>query len=283
MEQEGLSNVEQERQPSLENIEPKSTKQPGADESVDGMDVDITEKAIIIPKTTGKDNSIAPPAVKRKRGRKPGVKNSNKENENSSNITKGSKRKRKQDGYNEEGNEEQILKEPKPKRARKSVAKKQPLQRAPLTPPLGPSPVSVKDLAAAKAETARDDRLKKIPFYREEIKEIFDYLCDRNVYWRNDLPKNKKFSNRDTRLLEKEVRKRVADILAGYPPEKEVMDAFEVEEERLKSLGGDTTGAEMEVENITGSEGGSKEDAEGEKAPVSMDFGSQIEAMSLDC
>ncbi|KAK6335819.1 hypothetical protein TWF730_003196 [Orbilia blumenaviensis] len=109
-----------------------------------------------------------------------------------------------------------------------------------LTPPPSPPPPSEAELAEANlqalSETERKERLKSIPYYYEEMKEIFDYLCDRGVYWKNDLPKNKKYSNRDTKLLEKEVRKRVSEVLEQYPKEKEVMEAFENDEKKLKDI-----------------------------------------------
>ncbi|RVD84699.1 uncharacterized protein DFL_006428 [Arthrobotrys flagrans] len=126
-----------------------------------------------------------------------------------------------------------------------------------LSPPPTPPPPTEAEIAeaAAKAtaESARKERLKLIPYYYEEMKEIFDYLCDRGVYWKNDLPKNKKYSNRDTKLLEKEVKKKALEILERYPKEKEVMKAFEEEEQKLKVLGerqeqGDSNEKETDID-----------------------------------
>ncbi|KAF3902718.1 hypothetical protein AA313_de0202202 [Arthrobotrys entomopaga] len=258
-------NVEHEDQTSLKEVEA-------------AMDVDTTDKETPTPKLTSKDDTSTPTGekpvpVKGKRGRKPGIKNSNKENTSKSgNTTKGSQKKRKQDGNtDDQGGEEQTSK----------TTQKQSYQQLVPTPPLTPPPPSPEELAAAKAEIARNDRLKKIPYYREEMKEIFEYLCDRNVYWRNDLPKNKKYSNRDTRLLEKEVKKKVADVLAGYPTEREVMDAFEEEEQRLKSIG-DNNVATGEAEAGNLNINGNGDDALGEKVAVVTNVGGDIEAMSLD-
>ncbi|KAF3187612.1 hypothetical protein TWF106_004748 [Orbilia oligospora] len=109
------------------------------------------------------------------------------------------------------------------------------------SPPPTPLPPTETELAEAaaktNAESARKERLKLIPYYYEEMKEIFDFLCDRGVYWKNDLPKNKRYSNRDTKLLEKEVKKKVLEVLESYPKEKCVMEAFEEAERKLKALG----------------------------------------------
>ncbi|KAK6505781.1 hypothetical protein TWF481_007673 [Arthrobotrys musiformis] len=115
---------------------------------------------------------------------------------------------------------------------------KHPKKLPPSPPPTPPPPP-----AESAADSARKERLKRLPYYYEEMKEIFDYLCDRSVYWKNDLPRNKKYSNRDTKLLEKEVKKKVLEMLEGYPREEAVMKVFEEAEERLKSLE-----AEMEAD-----------------------------------
>ncbi|KAF3910811.1 hypothetical protein ABW20_dc0103747 [Dactylellina cionopaga] len=150
-------------------------------------------------------------------------------------------RKRKEESDGKGGDEAKMSKLKRTRKASPSskTRKKSALSSLQLlTPPPSPpplNPVEVAELALkSKAEIARKERMKKIPYYREEMKEIFDYLCDRNVYWRNDLPKNKRYSNRDTKLLEKEVRKRIAEILELYPMEKVVMEAFEKEEAQLR-------------------------------------------------
>ncbi|KAF3250843.1 hypothetical protein TWF217_008456 [Orbilia oligospora] len=158
-------------------------------------------------------------------------------------------RKRKQDTLQAT---DEVKEEPKPKakrakNSRTSVSKGSKKQNPTISniqlpsPPPTPPPPTETELAAAaakiNAESARKERLKLIPYYYEEMKEIFDFLCDRGVYWKNDLPKNKRYSNRDTKLLEKEVKKKVLEILEGYPKEKFVMEAFEEAERKLKVLG----------------------------------------------
>ncbi|KAK6504397.1 hypothetical protein TWF506_002596 [Arthrobotrys conoides] len=155
-------------------------------------------------------------------------------------------RKRKQDilETTDEAKEEP---KPKSKRAKNSTSKGSKKQNSNLSnlqlpsPPPTPPPPTEAELAEAaakhSAESARKERLKLLPYYFEEMKEIFDFLCDRGVYWKNDLPKNKRYSNRDTKLLEKEVKKKVLEILEGYPKEQYVMKVFEEEERKLKALG----------------------------------------------
>ncbi|KAK6532716.1 hypothetical protein TWF281_006894 [Arthrobotrys megalospora] len=111
------------------------------------------------------------------------------------------------------------------------------LRCAPPSPPPPTEAELAEAVAKSAGEEARKERLKSIPYYYEEMKEIFDYLCDRGVYWKSDLPKNKRYSNRDTKLLEKEVKKNVLEVLGKYPKEKEVVEAFERKEEKLKILG----------------------------------------------
>ncbi|EGX49448.1 hypothetical protein AOL_s00078g481 [Orbilia oligospora ATCC 24927] len=158
-------------------------------------------------------------------------------------------RKRKQDTLQATDEIKEELK-PKAKRAKNpsTSASKGPKKQNPTasnlqlpSPPPTPPPPTETELAEAaaktNAESARKERLKLIPYYYEEMKEIFDFLCDRGVYWKNDLPKNKRYSNRDTKLLEKEVKKKVSEILESYPKEKFVMEAFEEAERKLKALG----------------------------------------------
>ncbi|KAF3311245.1 hypothetical protein TWF173_008542 [Orbilia oligospora] len=158
-------------------------------------------------------------------------------------------RKRKQDTL-QAADEVKEAPKPKAKRAKNpsTSASKGPKKQNPTasnlqlpSPPPTPPPPTETELAEAaaktNAESARKERLKLIPYYYEEMKEIFDFLCDRGVYWKNDLPKNKRYSNRDTKLLEKEVKKKVLEILESYPKEKFVMEAFEEAERKLKALG----------------------------------------------
>ncbi|KAK6336137.1 hypothetical protein TWF696_001704 [Orbilia brochopaga] len=214
----------------------------------------MDDKGSQTTKKKGKDNpkkkievaadSEKPAGTKGKRGRKPKAKVEGADTEAQGDSTAKPKgkpgRKRKDTADASNGGDKADAEDAvKPKRARKS-AKKSSLSTLelsmPPTPPASPPPLTAEELASraaeAAAEEARQTRLKAIPYYREEMKEIFDYLCDRNVYWRQDLPRNKRYSNRDTKLLEKEVRKKFAEILQGYPLESEVMEAFENEEKR---------------------------------------------------
>ncbi|KAF3916983.1 hypothetical protein ABW21_db0200898 [Orbilia brochopaga] len=197
-----------------------------------------------------------------KRGRKPKAKDESEGQDQGDGAakTKGRGGRKRKDAA-DAGTEGDKTNKAKPKRARTSTSKKSSLspleQVALLTPPESPQPPSADQVAAEAAksafEEARKERLKKLPFYREEMKEIFDYLCDRGVYWRNDLPRNKRFSNRDCKLLEKEVRKKVSEILDGYPLEEEVMKPLKEEEEKIKlqagiEEGGKAGGEVAEVE-----------------------------------
>ncbi|KAK6343082.1 hypothetical protein TWF718_008456 [Orbilia javanica] len=194
-----------------------------------------------------KTGGITP--VKRTVGRKPKAIKVEEASEVAETKVKGKRgRKRKQNTV-EETREVVEEAEPKPKRGRnsstlaskgskKSGSKLSSLQ-LPSPPPTPPPPTEAElaeAAAKATAESARKERLKLIPYYYEEMKEIFDYLCDRGVYWKSDLPRNKRYSNRDTKLLEKEVKKRVSEILKVYPKEEEVMKEFEEEEQKLRVL-----------------------------------------------
>lgn len=99
--------------------------------------------------------------------------------------------------------------------------------------------------------------------------EIFDYLCDRGVYWKNDLPRNKKFSFRDTKALEREVRRVIRGVLEGYPEEKDVMEAFNKKVEKLDGGEGEKIVIIGKVdldEDVDMPEAGEEVDALGEKA-----------------
>ncbi|EPS38439.1 hypothetical protein H072_7816 [Dactylellina haptotyla CBS 200.50] len=181
--------------------------------------------------------------VKGKRGRKSKDKSMiDKENSNVKNQANKRKKPTK-------GDTDDDTKEAKPKQRQKR--KRGPSLQLPSPPPTPPPPTAAELAETAlktAAEDARKGRLKLIPYYYEEMKEIFDFLCDRGIYWKNDLPKTKRFSNRDTKLLEKEVKKKVAEILEVYPKEDEVMAAFEKEEERLKIVGDEGSPSQAGVE-----------------------------------
>ncbi|KAJ6257495.1 hypothetical protein Dda_7280 [Drechslerella dactyloides] len=231
-------------------------------------------------KETAKGNVGEPADGKRKRGRKPKAKDEGEgsKDQDSAPVKKrggGRKRKDPADASNDGDKpiHERLTAAPhehqdvaEAKRRRKAAPKKgaiRPLEAlkptAPPTPPGSPPPPTAAELAtrAAKsaAEESRKERLRALPYYREEMKEIFDFLCDRGVYWRNDLPRNKRYSHRDTKLLEKEVRKKIAEILEAYPLEKEVMEGFEEEEKREMQAAG--------VEDAEGEKVGSNEGDDG--------------------
>ncbi|KAF3222737.1 hypothetical protein TWF192_008781 [Orbilia oligospora] len=117
----------------------------------------------------------------------------------------------------------------------KTVKAQPPYEKEDIKEPQKTVPIiSTKGGAGPKGRTKKAVDNEQI---KPKVKEIFDFLCDRGVYWKNDLPKNKRYSNRDTKLLEKEVKKKVLEVLESYPKEKCVMEAFEEAERKLKALG----------------------------------------------